>query len=216
MRYAVGMTTGRASGAAAILLLVTAFAVACTSSTTPATDAGTPAIDAGTPAIDAAISPDGSSPEAAVPDAGCVGPCATLSLDATYGAKTARFERAQFGWDKQAGKVSGITTEAHAGGRPECPTQASPTPDRTVVISGVPIGSAGKTLTQADGVAVTLFDFKSVLTDKPLDKATAVKLTVVSIEGDAPERVAFDLEATFVEGKIVGHVFAEHCKTMDE
>ena len=74
MRYAVGMTTGRASGAAAILLLVTAFAVACTSSTTPATDAGTPAIDAGTPAIDAAISPDGSSPEAAVPDAGFCDP----------------------------------------------------------------------------------------------------------------------------------------------
>lgn len=209
------MRTGLASGATALFLVVAALGAACSSTSPPAPSAADAAA-AGDGAAADATAPDGSPPDAAVPDAGCVGACATLSLDATYGAKTARFERAQFGWDKNAGKVSGITTEAHAGGRPECPTQSSPTPDRTLVISGVPLGSAGKTLTQADGVAVTLLDFKAVLTDKPLDKATAIKLTVVALEGDAPERAAFDLEATFAEGKIVGHVFAEHCATMDE
>ena len=209
------MRTGLAGGAAALFFVVSALAAACSSTTTPAPGAQDAAA-AGDGAAADASSPDATTPDAAVADAGCVGPCATLSLDATYGAKTARFERAQFGWDKKAGKVSGITTEAHAGGRPECPTQSSPTPDRTLVISGVPLGSAGRTLTQTDGVAVTLLDFKALLTDKPLDKATAITLRVVALEGDAPERVAFDLEATFAEGKIAGHVFAEHCATMDE
>lgn len=214
MRYLGAMSTTPLTWRATAFVGVAAVALGSACGSTPATSAPAPA-DGGV-SLDASA-PDASHTDAAeAPDAGCVGPCATLSLEATYGAKKASFERAQFGWDKQAGKVTGITTEAHAGGAPACPTQSSPTPDRTLVISGVKLGSVGKTLTQADGVAVTLLDFKATLTDKPLDKATALKLTVVALEGDAPERVAFDLEATFAEGTLVGHVFAEHCATMDE
>ncbi len=207
------------AGALALLGAASGMLMAAcgSSATTPPSGPDAAVIDASTSTLDARPPVEaGADTGPDANDAGCVGACATLALEATYGAKTAKFERAQFGWDKANGRVTGVTTEVHAGGAPECPKQSSPTPDRTLVVSGVPLGSAGRVLTQADGVAVTLLDFKALLTSKPLDKATQVKLTVVALEGDAPERAAFDLEATFAEGKIVGHVFAEHCTTMDE
>jgi hypothetical protein len=189
--------------------------LACGTTATPQDAGSTPdPIDA-TAAEGAAPFPSGVA-DAGSTDAGCTGACRSLSLDATYGAKTAKFERAQFGWDKTGTTVSGVTTEIHAGGAPECPKQSSPTPDRTLIVSGVPTGATGRTLTLADGVAVTLLDFKEALTKKPLDKATAAKITGITLEGDPPEKVVFDLEATFEEGTIKGHVFADHCTTMDE
>jgi hypothetical protein len=189
--------------------------VACSSTAENAADASieASASDAATTPPDSQATADGSAPEK---DAGCTDACQKLTLTATYGAKTSTFERAQFGYDKTAGAVSGITTEAHVGGAPECPTQNSPTPKRTLIVSGIPVGSAGKTLTKADGVAVTLLDFEGLLTDKPLDKATDVKLTVLYFPGDAPENVAFDVEATFEQGTVRGHAYASHCTTMDE
>lgn len=168
------------------------------------------------PARDAAADvPDGAPPPSDAAPA-CDGDCRKTSLEAVYGQKTAGFTRAQHGWDKKNGVVSGVQIEAHFGGNAECPRQNSPTPDRTLIVSGIPVGSAGRTLSLADGIAVTLLDFKNALTDKPLDKSTAATVKVVAIEGEPPENVVLDLEATFDGGTIRGHVFAEHCTTMDE
>jgi len=196
-------------------VVIAAFAACSSASTSPSptTDAAAPGADAST--TDAAPSPaDAAPPPDAAPT--CSGACRTTTLEGRYGAKTAAFSRAQHGWDKKGGAVTGVTVEAHFGGAVECPKQASPTPDRTLIVSGIPVGSAGRVLTLGDGLAVTLLDFKEALTSKPLDKATSAKLTVVAIEGDPPENVVFDLEATFEEGTIRGHAFAEHCTTMDE
>lgn len=205
----------RLSSLGLVTSVVVALVVGCSGGGTTAADGGATAADGGQP-VNEAGTPETSTPDAGGPDAGCTGACRTLALGATYGAVTASFERAQFGRDKTGPNVSGVTVEVHAGGAPECPKQNSPTPDRTLVVSGIKVGSEGKTLTLADGLAVTLLDFKELLTKKPLDKATAAKLTVVAIEGSPPDKVAFDLEATFEEGTIRGHVFADHCATMDE
>ena len=194
--------------------VLVALGVGCSETGTTTPDGGASADGGQT--VSESGAPDTSAPDASGPDAGCTGACRSLALGATYGAVTASFERAQFGRDKTGPNVSGVTVEVHAGGAPECPKQNSPTPDRTLIVSGIKVGSEGKTLTLADGVAVTLLDFKELLTKKPLDKATAAKLTVVAIEGTPPDKVAFDLEATFEEGTIRGHVFADHCATMDE
>ena len=195
--------------------LALASSAACSSTATPAeSDAAVPSdaggADTSTVPTDAGARSDADAAPA------CSGACRTLSLDATYGAKKAGFQRAQFGWDKKGATVSGVTVEIHAGGAPECPKQSSPTPDRTLIVSSIPVGSESRVLGTADGIAVTLLDFKEALTTKPLDKATSVKLTVVALEGEPPQNVAFDLEATFEEGTIKGHVFAEHCTSMDE
>lgn len=207
--------SSRLSSLGLVSSVFVALVVGCSGGGTTAADGGAAAADGGQPSSEAGA-PDTSAPDASGPDAGCTGACRTLALGATYGAVTASFDRAQFGRDKTGPNVSGVTVEVHAGGAPECPKQNSPTPDRTLIVSGIKVGSEGKTLTLADGVAVTLLDFKELLTKKPLDKATAAKLTVVAIEGSPPDKVAFDLEATFEEGTIRGHVFADHCASMDE
>lgn len=189
--------------------------MACGTSATIGDGGPPPTNDASTSDVSPVPSSSSTTIDAGGIDAGCTGTCRSMALDGVYGPKTAKFERAQFGWDKKGPTVVGITTEIHAGGSPACPTQSSPTPDRTLVVSGITVGSEGRTLTLADGIAVTLLDFKEALTKKPLDKATQVKLTVIAMEGTPPENVAFDLEATFEEGTIKGHVFAQHCTTMD-
>ena len=207
------MRTGSPRGWLVLFPLSVMFA--CGTTAAPQ-DAGSSPEPSDATAADGAAPVPSSTSDAGGLDAGCTAACRALSLDAIYGAKTAKFERAQFGWDKRGTTVSGVTTEIHSGGVAECPKQSSPTPDRTLIVSGIPTGSTGKALTLADGVAVTLLDFKEALTKKPLDKATAAKITGIVLEGDPPEKVAFDLEATFEEGTIKGHVFADHCTTMDE
>lgn len=197
------------------VVLVSASSGACSSTPEAASDASAEAsaADASTNLPDTGTTSDASPPGQ---DAGCTDSCQKLTLTATYGTAASTFERAQFGYDKTGGKVSGLTTEAHVGGAPECPTQNSPTPKRTLIVSGIPLGSAGKTLTKADGVAVTLLDFEGLLTTKPLDKAADAKVTVIYLPGDAPENVAFDVEATFEQGKVTGHAYVSHCASMDE
>jgi hypothetical protein len=98
------------------------------------------------------------------------------------------------------------------GGAAGCPTATSPTPDRTLVIAGLP-RAFSITRTYADGVRASLLDFKGTLTMEPLLRATAVTATPT---GATDEYVAFDLDATFAAGRISGHVYATHCASMDE
>ncbi len=192
-----------------------ALLAACGTSTSPApAEAGqAEAGQAEAGGLDAGL--EASAQDSAEAGPSCTGDCAVTSLQAQYGTVKASFGRAQFGHDLQGGRVTSLTVEAHAGGSPECPKEDSPTPDRTLVVSGIPVGSQGRTLTFADGVRATLLDFKTVLTKKPLDRATSITLKVIALDGDLPRTVAFDLEATFEEGTIKGHAYATHCTSMD-
>lgn len=127
-------------------------------------------------------------------------------LTATFGDTRAPFERAFYGVG--AGKLH---VEAIHGGDAACPTMSSPTPERTVVIAGLPVGFTGK-LTHADGVRASLLDFKGTLTKEPILRATAVTATA---SASGVDFVAFDLQATYPGGTIAGHVHATHCASMD-
>lgn len=144
------------------------------------------------------------------PDAGsaaCSGACATTDLVATFGATNRSFVRAQHG--RSTG--SGIRIEAHFGGDPDCPDMSSPTPDRTLVLSG--LVAEERVQTEADGVRASLFDFRGELTAAPLLRATAVRATPRYL--DRGVEVSFEISATFAEGTIVGGVYAPHCTSLD-
>jgi hypothetical protein len=158
----------------------------------------------------ARLPPDGGADASVSGDGGaCVG-CEGTALTGVFGARRATFDRAQHG---RAG-TDGLHVEAHFGGRPECPTMTSPTPDRTLVLSGVRATGDARAQTFADGVRATLLDFRGVLVSAPLLRATAVTVTPRAI--DRGTRVALDLSATFDGGTITGTIVAPHCPSLDE
>lgn len=150
------------------------------------------------PAVDAAL-------EAAVDsalDAAVAGP----PIEADFAGVRAPFERAFYGV-----RDGVLHVEAHHGGSADCPTMTSPTPDRTLVIAGLPEGFT-TTRTYADGVRVSLLDFKGTLTKEPILRATAVTVSEPSARADA---LGFTLDATFPGGSIKGVVHASHCPSLD-
>jgi hypothetical protein len=155
---------------------------------------------------DAGTSADASAPR----DGGACEGCDITALTAVFGARTAGFDRAQHG---RAG-TDGVHVEAHFGGRPECPSMTSPTPDRTLVLSGVRASADLRPQTYADGVRATLLDFRGVLVSAPLLRATAVTVTPRAI--DRGSRVTLDLSATFEGGTLRGTIVAPHCPSLDE
>lgn len=127
----------------------------------------------------------------------------------TLGNRQGSFDRAQHGVEANGA----LYVEAHFGGDPACPTQSSPTPDRTLIIAGLRAVPDGGSLTFADGVRVTLLDFTGALTSEPLLRAVAVRATPVEV---APgTRVSFTLEATFDGGVLTGRFSAPHCTSLD-
>ena len=164
--------------------------------------------------------------DAALPET-CSGACATQTLGATFGAQTARIARAAYGIDRDGSGRPGIYIEALHGAPTGCPTDGSPTPDRTLVISGLPLPRLGAPLSEADGVVVSLLDFKGDLLGTALvAKATAIELSFVAASvctgcvgkaapADPDGFVAIDLKATFDGGTIEGRVYAPHCDVFD-
>lgn len=212
----------RVAALASTFALTLAVVAACTSD--PAGSSSGGAADAGpSPGADAAAG-DSASPDATGSDGGrdadaagsCDGACKTTSLTVTIGAKSGPLDRAQFGFNTTDGAVPTVQVEAHFGGDPACPSQTSPTPDRTVVFANVPLAKG--LATEASGLKATLLDFKGDLTTEPLVRATAVKLTVVDFASapKASSYVAFDVEATFPTGSVKGHAYATHCDSMDD
>lgn len=173
------------------------------------------------PGADAAASPEGGPDGGGGLDASeggavaCVGACTETSLVASFGGKSAPIDRAQHGIERGDGGTS-LHVEAHHGGDPACPTQSSPTPERTIVLAGIASGRAPATLTEKDGVAVTFLDFKGdLLGATPLSRATKATVSVVAIDSATPPGwVALDLDATFAEGTIRGHLYATYCASM--
>jgi hypothetical protein len=202
------MNQRRPSGRAAlssIVALAIVGVVACSSSTV----AGTAAPNADGGASDAA-----SEAAADASSTTCAGPCTTMTLAADFGGQKRALVRAQFG--TQAGDAGAeLHLEAHAGGDPACPTQTSPSPDSTLVLTGVPRGAAGQTLTQADGLSAAFLDFKGDLGLPPVTKATQLRVTVVAEDPASPPAwVALDVSATFSQGTIAGHVYAGYCASL--
>lgn len=139
--------------------------------------------------------------------AGCAGACATTNLRAAFGSRTGDFTRAQYG----VNSPTSLRVEAHFGGSPECPSMTSPTPRRTLVLSGVrPTADATP---QESGVTASLFDFGGDLTSAPIARASSVR--VVSRGYQADGYVSLEVTATFDEGTITGGVFATHCDSLD-
>jgi hypothetical protein len=223
-----------------LILCLCAALPACSSSQEPSEPAS-PSQEAGVhdaafeaPATDAApedSSPTDASPEEAAPaeaspqdapsadspnEGGssfetCENTCAQTNLLITLGGKKGTLDRAQFGFNAN----QTLHLEAHFGGAPACPTQSSPAPDRTVVFANVPIPTD---LTPIENTPVTLLDFKGDLSPNPMDKATKAKLTPVAASASPPSGgfVAFEVEVTFPNGTMTGHLYATHCDTMDE
>lgn len=197
-------------------------------------DNGSPA-DAGVDVslVDLAPSPDQTLDSTAPGDTvgsglptGCSDACAQQTLSATFGAVTEPLARGVYGVDRDARGNPGVYVEAHHGGDPGCPEQTSPTPDRTLIISGLPLPASGTPITEADGLVVSLLDFKGTLIASPLAKATAASVTFVAADvcsacvgrpspSDPDGFVALDLSATFPGGTVSGHVYAAHCDSLD-
>lgn len=195
-----------------------AVAAACSStdtSTPPATSSSDGGATNEAGASDASTSSDASASDFST----CEGACATTALTVTFDGKSEPLTRAQFGFVKGDGGALLLHLEAHDGGSPACPTSASPTTDRTLVFEDLPIPKDGTVIDGSAGVRAAFFDFKgTLLPSTPLAKATSVKLTPKAAisEGGALSKVAFDVTLTFPSGgTLSGHLFAEHCATMD-
>jgi hypothetical protein len=165
-------------------------------------------------------------PDSATPFSQCGGICAQQNLKASFGSATVPFERAIYGLEKNAQGKWSIYIEALHGGFSGCPQQNSPSPDRTLIITGIPLPTGPTTLTHTQGLSVTLLDFEGSLISLPVAKATSIQVSVVAANvctacvGQAPPAdidgfVALDLQATFAEGTVSGHLYAEHCDSLD-
>jgi len=188
---------------AAVLLLLTS---ACSSSAP--TDAGPDGMqadaaeaptDAGTQEMDAAMA-------------------TVTSLNIMLAGQARELTRAQMGFESKDGGVTGFYVEAHAGGDPMCTGPNSPTPNYTMVLSGVSVVTPGTRLTTADGLQVSLLDFVGDLTPTPAPvRATAVDFEVLDVvtSPDSEAVLRGNLTASFDGGSITGTVSAEHCASLD-
>ncbi|QDG52277.1 hypothetical protein FIV42_16485 [Persicimonas caeni] len=160
----------------------------------------------------------------------CEGACREHALTVAFGDTTGPIERAVYGLTAPEVADSGeweVYIEAIEGGFDGCPQQDSPTPDWSLIVTGLvaPIGEG--TLTKADdGVAVTFLDYDGrFLGQEPFARATSASLTPVAANVDtslvaAGTRdedgvVALDVQASFDGGELSGRLVATHCASMD-
>jgi hypothetical protein len=153
-------------GAAIFAAMV--LAAACTeTSLAPALGSGDASGDSSVPAVDAdelredAISDAGSVVDASKADAlvtdaqdaqdAALATCMGTTVKLQINGKTVAFERAQFGMLASGGKH----IEMHLGGKAACPSQNSPTPDYTLILTEINATQAGDQMVRA-----AFFDFK--------------------------------------------------------
>jgi hypothetical protein len=202
-------------GLALSVVAAAAIVVACSSSTDAGPGAVVPPAEAGVAETGTTDDADAALPPEAGP-ATCEGACKKTALVATFGALTRSLDRAQFG-TQQGDAGAQLHTESHAGGAAECPSQSSPTPSYTLIVSSIPRGAAGGAASEKDGVTSAFFDFKGDLSLPPFTKAKSVKLSaLVEDTATPPAWAAFDVTATFAEGSVTGHVYAEYCASLTE
>lgn len=156
--------------------------------------------------------------------AGSLPGTATMNLSIVKNGVSYPLDRAQFGLTKLADGHE-IYVEAHFGGDPACPTESSPSPDRTAIITGLLAEDPpGRTIDYAAHARANLLDFKGDITMEPILKGTSVTLTSLASNacpdcaaGDPDRFVAFEVNATLSDGTtIAGTVKASHCGSLDE
>lgn len=206
-----------------LVVVLLATLSACSGDDNGANDSGASdsAIDGA--ARDAAPA-DSSLADGALPST-CAGACAEQALEAIFSTTTEGFERAIYGIDTTGAQPT-LYLEALSGGFSGCPKQDSPTPDRSLLITGLRLPSSG-TLSEADGVTITLLDYRgTLLPAKPLSKATKITITYTAADvcpscvgkpapADPNGFIALDVNALFPQGQVYGHVYALHCDSLD-
>lgn len=156
--------------------------------------------------MDAGVTPDSGV------DAGLDGGSDAGAADflvVTIGSRSGAFDRAQHGLEPDGG----LYLEAYFGGDPACPTQTSPTPERTLIIAGLHAMPDGGAIRYADGLRVTLLDFSGALTSAPFLRAVTARATPLSVVPGT--LVSFSLEAAFDGGTVQGRFSAAHCASLD-
>jgi len=141
--------------------------------------------------------------------------CHELTLKVIFDSGSGSFSRAQFGFNQDGT----LHLEAHSGGSADCPTPTSPTPDRTLVLEGVPQFSLADPLSQ--GLSAAFFDFKGdILGQNVLASTKTVSLAPMygNFAPRAQSELAFSASITGFpqNGSASGNVFAVHCDSMDE
>lgn len=171
----------------------------------PSPDADAGALDAGSTIADASSTGDAASSD---------GGAALDEVTVSYRGHTERLDRAYFGYERAAGEVTGLYFELSRGGADGCPTESSPTPDQTLIVSGFG-GTDPSMQSFADGVRASFFDFEGVFRDE-LAPAAATDVSVELTAHDEAAGVArVALEVTFDEGAASGTFAATHCPSLD-
>ena len=166
------------------------------------------AVDGGLAAEDAAVDGGQAADASAENDAGSG---TTSSGSLTYRGNTVQLDRMLFGLDR-IDDGDGLYFELYRGGRDECPSETSETPDQVITLSGF-AGREPATRTFADGVRANFFDFEGLLRDE-IVPAMATDATVEVLTISAEEAtVTFDI--TFDEGTAMGTFVALHCDSLD-
>ena len=162
----------------------------------------------------------------------CEGECAQQTLRASFGETVAPFGRAYYGLSAPQTTTSGeweLFIEAMDGGVAGCPTQDSPPPARTLIVSKLRIPTSTQVLTSAqDELSSTLLDYEgSLLEDSVFESASTVRVEPVAIKvcvecvgKAAPSHeegfVALDVAVGFAGGgEVSGRLYATHCDSMD-
>ncbi len=186
--------------AASVVAACFALAACSGASTVPPTDSGV--ADDAAP-VDGATVTDTSAPDGTSADAKPDSDPYVFSFSVTLNGVKVAIDRGQFGSD--GGE---IYLELHDGGDAACPSQNSPTPKHTLIVSGLQ-----KTGTSTP--VVTLVDFVGdvITTPKPTRTASAATANVVFSSGT---RLDLDLTATFdADGSGAGQVVAGYCASLD-
>ena len=197
------------------------LAVACSSSSSNGVAQLADGSDASNPTLDGGGTTDAQLDTSADgPSGACEGPCRTTALVADFGGKERTLVRAQFGTQQGDGGAE-LHTETHLGGTAGCPSQSTPSPDYTLIVTSVPRGvGAGTKLSDRDGITSAFFDFKGDLglaAPSGITKALSVNVTVVGADPATPPAwVALDVIAAFTEGEVRGHLYADYCDSLTQ
>ena len=159
----------------------------------------------------------------------CEGECAEHDVTATFGASSAPLELGFYGFNAPGEDgARSLYVELHGDASPQCPSQDSPTPGRTLVISGLPWPLEQREYTRDDGVTGSLLDFDGTLFDSPApQRAATISVTPRAADActecigqpapsDSDGFVAFDVEVTFEAGSLSGKARVTHCDSYDE
>jgi hypothetical protein len=208
------------AGAASIACLGL-FAVACGASSSGVAVQSADGAGPSSPGSEGGSTTDAEADASADAPAGaCQGACKTTALVADFGGKKRTLVRAQFG-TQQGDAGAELHTESHLGGSAACPSQSSPSPDYTLIVTSVPRGvGAGTKLSDRDGITSAFFDFKGDLglaAPSGITKALSVNVTVVGEDPATPPAwVALDVIVAFTEGEVRGHLYADYCDSLTQ